>query len=136
MVHGAGGRKEQFEESRMAQSLAATSFRVITFDWYGHGQSPNSDKYNKEAFLEQLQAVVNALIPHDKKFHLHGFSMGCFLSLHYIKQNPDRIDRFVIHSPWNGEMNVFLPLSCPCPGIIKSTVRIPLVGLFGVTILK
>ena len=127
IVHGAGGRKEQFEESRIAQCLASTPYRVITFDWYGHGSSSEYDIYNKENFLEQMNSVVDTLIPEGQRFHLYGFSMGCFLSLHYIRLNPERIDRSVLHSPWNGEMGVFCT---PCPGsVVKSTLRIPLLGI-------
>ena len=147
MVHGAGGRKEQFAESRLAQSVASTPYRVITFDWYGHGSSSSTrdNSYSKENFLEQMHAVVTTLIPEGQRFHLYGFSMGCFLSLHYIRLYPDRIDRSVLHSPWNAEMGVFCPCSCSssssdCAGgggaLFKSTVRIPFLGIMGVAIVR
>jgi pimeloyl-ACP methyl ester carboxylesterase len=138
LMHGAGGRKEQFAEGRVAQCLASAPYRVVTFDWYGHGGSAACDTYNKENFLEQMESVITELVPDkEQRFHLYAFSMGCFIALHYIRSNPDRIDHFVLHSPWNAEMSAFCPYCCIGGGsAIRCSVRIPLLGLLGVAILR
>lgn len=127
MTAGCGGRKEQFQEGRMAQRLASR-YCVVTFDWYGHGESPASRDYNKESFLEQLHRVVDEFVPEGQRFHLYGFSMGCFLSLHFCALHPDRIDRVVLHSPWNGELGVFGPGT-------KAAARVPLLGFAGLAVI-
>mmetsp|Transcript_14470 Transcript_14470/g.21328 ORF Transcript_14470/g.21328 Transcript_14470/m.21328 type:complete len:381 (+) Transcript_14470:43-1185(+) len=123
IFHGFGGRKEEFHEGRMCQRLA-NKYRVITFDWYGHGKSSKTEVYNKEAFLEQADNVVCNLMKEDDKFHLYCFSMGNFLGLNYVRLHPHRVDRMVLHSPWNAECSAMAPLH-----MIDYTMRIPVIGL-------
>jgi len=130
ILHGCGGRKEEFQEGRIAPRLAS-KFRVILLDWYGHGNSSSCPAgYDTNSFLEQLQCVVTELVPDEGSFYLYGFSMGCFLALHFCALYPHRVDRLVLHSPWNGEMSLF----CPCG--LKTCIRVPLLGLVGMAFLR
>lgn len=103
----------------MSQMLAK-HYRVIAFDWYGHGSSAASEEYNKECFLEQMDEVIEHLVP-DRRFDLYCFSMGNFLGCHYLRAHPEcEVQRLVMHSPWNAEASIFssvLPTVLGLPGI-------------------
>ena len=117
ILHGCGGRKEEWRDTPtcLAPYLAVVSSnaarRVVVFDWFGHGASddlPGMD-YSVNVFLQQLEAVVDAYCP--DKFHLYAFSMGNYLALHYLvrqQQQQCRIQRLVLHSPWNAELSAFM----------------------------
>mmetsp|Transcript_12392 Transcript_12392/g.19061 ORF Transcript_12392/g.19061 Transcript_12392/m.19061 type:complete len:420 (-) Transcript_12392:51-1310(-) len=123
IFHGFGGRKEEFQEGRMCQRLA-TQYRVIAFDWYGHGKSSKSNQYRKEAFLEQANTVVSKFLKPHQTFHLYCFSMGNFLGLNFVRRYPNRVERMVLHSPWNAELSAMGGWKT-----IDYSIRIPGLGL-------
>ena len=115
MLHGCGGSKITFSsaDSGLAPFLSqATKSRVITVDWYGHGDSQHLgqiDEPLKDLFLEQLDDVVCAFIEPEGTFDLYAFSMGAYLACHYLETHNNRIKRLVLHSPWNAEVSAFSP---------------------------
>eukprot|EP00957_Ditylum_brightwellii_P007273 552960-Ditylum_brightwellii.AAC.1 len=125
----------------MAPRLAS-KYKVITFDWYGHGQSAAIPdyKYNKDNMLEQLQSIVTALIDDDdgnianNKFHLYSVSMGSFLALHYTRLYPERINKIILHSPWNAELNVVFPFGKGT--LLRFVLKMPGLGSVGSSIVS
>ena len=92
----------------MCQMLATTR-RVVVFDWIGHGETDPCGSYSLDNFVQQLEEVVAAVIENNRPFILYGFSMGCFISAHYTQRHPERVEKLVLHSPWNAELSVFGP---------------------------
>eukprot|EP00977_Amphora_coffeiformis_P027618 scaffold34625_cov172-Amphora_coffeaeformis.AAC.3 len=122
MLHGCGGKKEEWQQGKLAPRLA-TRYRIVIFDWYGHGESDDVAEYTTLVYLQQLQGVIDEFCCTQRKFHLYAFSMGNYLALHYVRQHPERIQRLVLHSPWNAELGIFGP-----ERIIKGFSSMPLVG--------
>ena len=58
LLHGCGGKKEHWSEGQMAQMLAQR-FRVVAFDWYGHGESSPLDHYTKEAPFTRIRMLLS-----------------------------------------------------------------------------
>jgi len=58
LVHGAGGNQNQWRA--LWQALVAQGFRVVAFDWLGHGTSPkprDRAAYRGSAMAEDVRAV-------------------------------------------------------------------------------
>lgn len=74
--HGFGSAGT-YTYKRTAKDLVELGFKVLRFDWYGHGLSagPNNVIYNEELYLEQADHLLDAL-QLTEPFHLIGWSMG------------------------------------------------------------
>ena len=89
LIHGLGSAATAFKPIIAALSQ---SFRVITVDLPGHGQSP----YNKEQAMDpkSLGRAVFESVENDygiSKFHVAGNSLGGWISLEMAADQPERI---------------------------------------------
>ena len=52
MLHGCGGYKQDWQTGKISPRLA-TRYRVVMFDWYGHGDSADlpGDEYTTQVYL-------------------------------------------------------------------------------------
>lgn len=137
MIHGLGGSTGHWEESNIAPVLAKAGKLVICFDWYSHGKSTRIKnkkvEHNVDFFIDQLHEVINHehLPIRGKRFNLHAFSMGCYLTINYLISNQAAIstipmmDKLVLQSPWNGEITTSTRIFIKFPlalRIFKKTV--------------
>lgn len=75
------------------EPLVAAGFRVVLWDYRGHGDSgapEDPDAYSFDQVLDDLGRVVDAHSP-DAPVVLAGFSFGGALSLHFALRRPDRV---------------------------------------------
>ncbi|NIB98396.1 alpha/beta hydrolase [Halobacterium sp. R2-5] len=91
LVHGTAGRKESF--SRLVPHLAE-DFTVVTYDRRGRGDSGDSDDYDFEREVEDLQAVVADL---DDDPVVFGHSFGGLTALE-AADGMD-VDRLILYEP-------------------------------------
>lgn len=75
-VHGLGMHQRSWD--RVAEAL--DGFRLVTFDYAGHGRSDPADAYSVAGLLEDLQAVTAQLDVGDR-YVMVGHSIGADLSL-------------------------------------------------------
>jgi pimeloyl-ACP methyl ester carboxylesterase len=94
LVHGFGGAKEDFADH--VEALAST-FRVVTFDHRGHGESGGGDdpsEYTLDRYAaDTLQVADAADLP---TFRLLGHSMGGMIARRVVLGHPERIDALVL----------------------------------------
>lgn len=83
LLHGLGAPQRSWD--RVAP-LLAPHFRVVTYDQRGHGASAAASDYSLEAFLADLQAVLDALtLEHPL---LVGHSFGGLLAVEHAATRP------------------------------------------------
>jgi pimeloyl-ACP methyl ester carboxylesterase len=94
MVHGFGGSKEDFADH--VEALAST-YRVVTFDHRGHGESGGGDdpaEYTLDRYAaDTLQVADAADLP---TFNLLGHSMGGMVARRVVLGHPERIAALVL----------------------------------------
>lgn len=76
LLHGLGAHQRTWD--RTAKALEG--FRLITFDYRGHGRSDPAHEYSVDGFLEDLQAVIRRSADADD-YVLVGHSIGADLAL-------------------------------------------------------
>ncbi|MCK9518111.1 MAG: alpha/beta hydrolase [Dehalococcoidia bacterium] len=93
MLHGFGVSGHMFDE--FAERLQSR-FRLIALDQRGHGDSDWAEDgdYSREAFVEDLEAVREALGL--KTFLLVGHSMGGLNAVAYTAKYPERVRALVL----------------------------------------
>ena len=98
LLHGLGAHQRSWD--RVAKSLK--EFRVITFDYAGHGRSDPLDHYSVDRLLDDLRAVIDQLGVHDD-YVVIGHSLGADLALLHAAQGEPRgvvlVDGALVTSP-------------------------------------
>lgn len=70
------GRKEQLKN--IAEKLCQDGYKVIQFDWRGHGKSSGVDiDVNLISFHTDLSAIIDTYVKNEE-FYMFGFSFGGF----------------------------------------------------------
>lgn len=71
------GRKEQL--LKIANKLCENGFKVIQFDWRGHGKSSGNDlDVSPKSFYIDITTIINNYVLNDEEYYLFGFSFGGF----------------------------------------------------------
>jgi pimeloyl-ACP methyl ester carboxylesterase len=83
LLHGLGAPQRSWD--RVAP-LLASHFRVVTYDQRGHGASAAADDYSLDAFLADLQAVLDTLALQQPL--LVGHSFGGLLAVDHAAAHP------------------------------------------------
>ena len=97
LMHGTGGHVEAY--MRNLASLAR-DFRVITFDFVGHGYSDGPDiPYTLDVYARQLGDLLDAL--GIERARLSGESLGGWVTAWFSAQRPERVERAVLSVPGN-----------------------------------
>lgn len=81
------GRREQLKN--IAEKLCNDGYKVIQFDWRGHGESSGIDlDVNLTGFQADLTTIIDTYVK-DEEFYMFGFSFGGFAVNQwlYITQN-------------------------------------------------
>jgi esterase len=78
--------------------LLRRDHEVVTFDIRGHGLASSADRYDFEAFLGDLVAVMAGLGRLDLPSApvLVGYSLGADLVVHYASERPDTVAELVL----------------------------------------
>jgi len=74
--------------------LVAAGFRVLLWDYRGHGESDAPDDpaaYSLDKVLDDLADVLDQLAPGGRPAVLAGFSFGGLASLHFALRHPARV---------------------------------------------
>jgi 2-hydroxy-6-oxonona-2,4-dienedioate hydrolase len=102
LMHGTGGHLEAF-----MRNIATLSqdFRVVAFDFVGHGYSDGPDEpYTIQTYSDHLHAVLETL--GIKRAHLSGESLGGWVAAWFAVQHPERVDRLMLVCPGNVTMKL------------------------------
>jgi pimeloyl-ACP methyl ester carboxylesterase len=98
LVHGFGSsRFQNWRDTGWYQTLTAAGYRVIAMDCRGHGESdkPHDAKsYDHELMKADAVAVIRATGV--VAAHLMGYSMGGYLSMRLLLENPEMLRKVVI----------------------------------------
>ncbi|CAJ1402487.1 unnamed protein product [Effrenium voratum] len=95
-LHGLNGALSSFEG---LMPLLVQSFRVLCFDLYGFGLSAApSGRLDIDAYVGQVQELLDALMPNEKVFLL-GFSMGGCVAVEFTNRFPERVERLLLVAP-------------------------------------
>ena len=90
LIHGYTGSAEgNWFLNGVGQALAK-NHRVIAIDCRGHGQSDkphDAEKYGPQMAVDVIELMDHLGI---KQAHIHGYSMGGFITSRLMATNPDR----------------------------------------------
>ena len=101
LIHGLGGRLEDWTADGFAAGLAAAGFRVIAYDARGHGESSKpheSDRYGNEDVADVLRLLDHLSI---ERADVIGYSRGSWIASKLVAQHPDRVSS-VVYGGWGG----------------------------------
>eukprot|EP00746_Dinoflagellata_sp_MGD_P166522 gnl/MRDRNA2_/MRDRNA2_9645_c0_seq1.p2 gnl/MRDRNA2_/MRDRNA2_9645_c0~~gnl/MRDRNA2_/MRDRNA2_9645_c0_seq1.p2 ORF type:complete len:205 (+),score=27.34 gnl/MRDRNA2_/MRDRNA2_9645_c0_seq1:1-615(+) len=109
--------------SNMAAVVLNNGLDLLALDLWGHGSSdaPQGVEYNADLFVQQVEEVLAVLRLDKRKLVLHGFSMGCFISVKLALRRIDFLQQLILHSPWDQTMS---------PNLYNALVRIPFLASF------
>ncbi len=102
LLHGFGA--SSFSWRDVVQPLSAYG-TVIAYDRPGFGLTDRptnwseTNPYSSDGALEQLEAVLNALVPADADLYLMGHSAGAPIAAQYALDNPGRVNGLVLVAP-------------------------------------
>ena len=102
LLHGFGA--SSFSWRDVAQPLSAYG-TVIAYDRPGFGLTdrPSSwgdtNPYSSDGALEQLEAVLDLLVPTEAELYLMGHSAGAPIAAQYALDNPGRVSGLVLVAP-------------------------------------
>lgn len=99
LIHGLGGRLEDWTAAGFVAGLAAAGFRVIAYDARGHGESSkphDSDRYGNEDVADVLRLLDHLSI---ERAHVIGYSRGSKIASELVAQHPDRVSS-VVYGGW------------------------------------
>lgn len=96
--------------------------RVITLDWLGFGASdkPADHHYTFTDQKEQLNAVIEALVPPDQKLTLIGHDIGGPPTILWASENPQRVARLILLN------TILYPFKTPLDAFSEVILSLPL----------
>jgi 2-hydroxy-6-oxonona-2,4-dienedioate hydrolase len=95
LMHGTGGHLEAY--ARNLQTLAKR-YRVVAYDYPGHGWTTPADKdLEVDAYVEHLAGLMDAL--GIGRAHLSGESLGGWVAVKFAARHPERVERLVLNTP-------------------------------------
>lgn len=97
-------------------------YRVLLPDLPGHGRTTPATahlSYSVELQAQRLHAFLDATVPHDKRVHLVGCSMGGMIAGVYAATYPDRVRSLTLMCP----AGVTMPHKSDGQRILESTSR-------------
>jgi pimeloyl-ACP methyl ester carboxylesterase len=98
LIHGfAAGRGQNWKTPGWYETLDGAGYQVIALDCRGHGESdkPHDSKfYGHDVMARDVLAVMDAAGA--STAHVMGYSMGGFIAMHLLLENPERIRKVVI----------------------------------------
>ena len=113
-LHGFAGDKYSSVIEALAETMSKDGFRVITFDWPGHGSSPaGSSCLTVENCLWDLDSVIRYIGNENRPICLFATSFGGFLGLNYLRRSPAVFSRIVLRSPALNMPDTFRSLLSP-----------------------
>jgi len=117
LVHG--NAAPYFSWDKNVKALTDAGFRVLRYDLFGFGYSDRPDvKYTREFYNNQLIELLDKLNI-KKPFNLAGTSQGGSIAVYYAAQNPAKVKRLALLSPF---INI-LPMKA-----LLAVLRTPVIG--------
>lgn len=96
LAPGTGGHLEAY--ARNIAYLADQGFRVVAYDYPGHGYTTHTDTDLELAdYVEHLDGLLDAL--GISAAHISGESLGGWVAVKYAVAHPDRVLRMVLNTP-------------------------------------
>eukprot|EP01053_Blabericola_migrator_P004874 Blabericola_migrator_1__4873@NODE_254_length_10809_cov_136_023925_g213_i0_p3_GENE_NODE_254_length_10809_cov_136_023925_g213_i0NODE_254_length_10809_cov_136_023925_g213_i0_p3_ORF_typecomplete_len456_score66_04Hydrolase_4/PF12146_8/1_5e28Abhydrolase_1/PF00561_20/9_9e19Abhydrolase_6/PF12697_7/1_6e15Abhydrolase_6/PF12697_7/1_7e03DUF1057/PF06342_12/1_5e11Chlorophyllase2/PF12740_7/2_9e09Abhydrolase_2/PF02230_16/0_0027Abhydrolase_2/PF02230_16/0_0057DLH/PF01738_18/2_4e08UPF0227/PF05728_12/3_5e05UPF0227/ len=124
-LHGLNASCMQFDG--LATALVSKQFKVLRFDFWGHGLSADISKKRLaekpliEILMEQISEVMELLDLLSESMHLVGFSMGGYIAVELVQRKICCVDRLVLISPAGT-----IPVEPPNLRLLKSKAIWPL----------
>ncbi|MGN6273840.1 MAG: alpha/beta fold hydrolase [Protaetiibacter sp.] len=95
LLPGTGGHLEAY--TRNIRALAER-FRVIAYDYPGHGYTTLTDHdLELPEYVEHLAALMDAF--QVERAHISGESLGGWVAVKFAARHPERVDRIVLNTP-------------------------------------
>jgi pimeloyl-ACP methyl ester carboxylesterase len=98
LVHGfAASRVQNWKEPGWYETLTGAGYRVIAMDCRGHGDSDKPHdpaRYSHDVMARDVAIVMRAAGA--TPAHLMGYSMGGYISIHVLMEQPEIVRRVVI----------------------------------------
>lgn len=98
MMHGWLGDKSDYQ---LAIDEFGDDYNIIAFDMRGHGDSdaPLEISWFMKDLAQDLEEIVDTLIPHEKKITIIASSLSTAVALQFTKLNQPRVQQLILISP-------------------------------------
>ncbi|GAA5960157.1 hypothetical protein JCM8115_002530 [Rhodotorula mucilaginosa] len=97
-VHGLGGSLTNYAPVIQASGLAESAYKVVSFDFEGHGLSPASGPATTvEGYAASIGEVLDAV--KSQKAVVVGHSLGGLIATTFAAQHPERVEKLVLLGP-------------------------------------
>lgn len=95
LMHGIGGHLEAYARNVLA---LAEHFRVVAFDFPGHGWTTHTNRdLELPDYVAHLAGLLDTL--EVERAHLCGESLGGWVAMKFAVSHPDRVDRLALDTP-------------------------------------
>ena len=119
IVHGWAEHSARY--THVAEFLCQKGMAVHAYDHWGHGKSDglraHIDRF--EAYLEDLQVVIQEKRVHDRPFLILGHSMGGLITCHYCIRHKPELHSVVLSSPAIGINEDISPFLIKISGLMS-----------------
>lgn len=92
MTINSGSHESDFK----AYSPLADDYRILSFDYRGHGRSSRTKPYTFHQLVEDIEAIRQKFIGNHRHFVLCGGSFGGYLAQQYAITYPERVSHLVL----------------------------------------
>ncbi|MGE5329520.1 MAG: alpha/beta hydrolase family protein [Deltaproteobacteria bacterium] len=102
LCHGLCGTKDEWQNwfVHLSEKLCKEGFRVVRFDFRGHGHSGlNSEDMTIAGELMDLEATIDEYTKDFEQIGLLGYSFGTQASVLYTTKNPQKVKTLVLWAP-------------------------------------
>lgn len=102
LCHGLSGNKDEWNNLfvELSERLCSNNFKVIRFDFRGHGESGlNPEQMTIAGELLDLKSTINKLAKEYSKIGLLGYSFGTQASILYTVEKPGKVKSLVLWAP-------------------------------------
>ncbi|KAL4863584.1 hypothetical protein BDV12DRAFT_206385 [Aspergillus spectabilis] len=135
-LHGGRGFGDHTSDFSAYSFLSKEKYRVLSFDYRGHGQSSHTKPYTFRQIVDDVEGLRVQFAGKDTKITIIGGSFGGFLALQYAIEFPENLSHLILRgtaASWHHEAQAITILETRLhrsPGMSVSMLRDKIFGSF------
>ncbi|KAL5343570.1 alpha/beta-hydrolase [Aspergillus crustosus] len=135
-LHGGRGFGDHTSDFSAYSRLSSQNYRVLSFDYRGHGQSSHTKPYTFQQIVDDIEELRIHFAGKDTKIIIIGGSFGGFLALQYAIEFPTNLSHLVLRgtaASWHHEAQAIEVLKTRLhrsPGMSVSMLKDKIFGSF------
>ncbi|PYH85588.1 alpha/beta-hydrolase, partial [Aspergillus uvarum CBS 121591] len=95
-LHGGRGFGDHTSDFKAYSPLSQGNYRILSFDYRGHGQSSRTKPYTFQQLVDDIEALRRRFAGADTRCIICGGSFGGFLALQYSIKYPNKVSHLIL----------------------------------------